>query len=136
MAGSCLMIEAILSFRDGLEYTNAKGAGQQCFVKFFKSFRAFDNLVGHEGAFYSNIRCGILHQAETYGNWLISRKTADPLFDPARKTLNADKFFQSVVDAFTGYCDELTASKCTDAVWTNAMTKVRSICDHCRTGLR
>tara|TARA_R110000868_G_scaffold8606_9_gene44331 strand:+ start:2126 stop:2452 length:327 start_codon:yes stop_codon:yes gene_type:complete len=68
MAISCLMIETLESFKQGLKDTNGKGR------KMFKDF--FDteaiNFPGFKDIsldFYSSIRCGILHQAETTNAW-------------------------------------------------------------------
>src|SRR5580693_3705542 len=66
MAAACLMIEALQSFREGREYTIKRGAGEKCFAKFFSENEAFEPLRPYSSNFYSKIRCGILHQAETY----------------------------------------------------------------------
>jgi hypothetical protein len=131
MAISCLMIEAFQSFREGLEYTRATGAGQKCFSKFFSEIAAFSSLKPFAGDFYSNIRCGILHQAETYGNWRVIRRKGSPLFDVSRKAINADCFFEELVKSFENYCHELEAADWSSALWVAAKRKLKAICDHC-----
>jgi hypothetical protein len=71
MAVSCLMIESLESFCRGWE--NSNGKSELAFCHFFDSQRQFDRFRGHSAEFYRNVRCGILHQAETTGGWRITR---------------------------------------------------------------
>jgi hypothetical protein len=63
MAISCLMIEALESFRRG--WTKSNGKSEVAFCYFFNTNDGFKELRGHCEQFYKNVRCGILHQAET-----------------------------------------------------------------------
>ena len=131
MAVSCLMIEAFQSFREGLEFTRATGAGKQRFVNFFTDYEAFKALRPVSEDFYYKIRCGILHQAETYGNWLIVRRPGSPLFNPTRPAINADAFFEELKKYFHDYCHGLENSDWNSPPWKAARKKLKFICDHC-----
>jgi hypothetical protein len=73
MAGACLTIEALESFRQGWSRTDKNGRSPETFRLFFDSFDSFKPFRGLD--FYKHVRCGILHQAETTGGWKISRST-------------------------------------------------------------
>jgi len=103
MGVACLLIEALQSFREGREYTKEKGAGQQCFVNFFSQNAEFEPFKPLAAKFYSGIRCGILHQAETYVGWRINRKKDLPILDPKTKSINANKFMKALDDALSKY---------------------------------
>ena len=64
MAATSLMIETFQSFKEGKKDTNQRGMGETSFANFFKEHkREFPGINGSK--FYKNIRCGILHQAQT-----------------------------------------------------------------------
>jgi hypothetical protein len=63
MAISCLMIEAFISLQKGWKTTDGKG--ELAVSLFFEGSDHFREFRGHGKAFYKNVRCGILHQAET-----------------------------------------------------------------------
>lgn len=132
MAASCLLIEAYQSFREGREYTRESGAGKGCFKKFFKDNQAFSQLLPFSKDFYSNIRCGILHQAETYENWLIIRQLHTPLFDPQSKSINADLFLDELAKCLLGYFRHLAKADWNDPLWICAKFKLEKICEHCK----
>ena len=92
MAAGCLLIESLQAFRDRKEYT-MRGTDTGTFRKFFSENQAFSELVPVSRKFYKNIRCGVLHQAETYGNWLVIRERGEPLLNSERNAINADIFF-------------------------------------------
>jgi hypothetical protein len=85
MAVSCLLIETLQSFLEG--WDDSDGKSKTAFDDFFRLnadlFPNFKNsfpMVPHPkkpgkniGAFYLHIRCGILHQAETTGDYSIVR---------------------------------------------------------------
>jgi len=71
MAICCLMIEALESFWRG--WDNSRNQSELAFCSFFDrnhNLRVFDGYVTD---FYKNVRCGILHQAETMNGWHIRR---------------------------------------------------------------
>jgi hypothetical protein len=67
MAVSCLMIEALECFRQGWIDTKERGKGAQAFRLFFDTAEPLKEFRGYAPAFYTHVRCGILHQAETTG---------------------------------------------------------------------
>ena len=69
MAIDCLLVETIQSFYEGV--TNSHGQSQQLFKNFLTQRTNFKNSFKTQveaGDFYINFRCGILHQAQTFGN--------------------------------------------------------------------
>jgi hypothetical protein len=132
MAAACLVIEAFQSFRGGYEYTRKKGAGEKCFAKFFTDNEAFCSLRPFSSDFYSNIRCGIFHQAETYGNWLIWHKKGSPLFFLDKKAINADVFLEELAKIIQQYRSELETADWNNKLWVRAKRKLTTICQHCK----
>jgi len=76
MTISCLMIEAVAGFQYGWLHTDGKS--QRAFRRFFRDTVRFKDFAGDKIGFYVNIRCGILHQAESTGGWRILRKRPAP----------------------------------------------------------
>lgn len=69
MAIDCLLVETIQSFYEGV--TNSHGQSQQLFKNFLtqrQNFKDFFKTQAEAGDFYINFRCGILHQAQTFGD--------------------------------------------------------------------
>lgn len=90
MAVACLLIETLQAFHEGKN--NTKQGSKEAFHCFFtrvKSLKVFSDDAKN-GWFYTNIRCGILHQGETRGGWRIRR--GGKLLDESSKTINANKF--------------------------------------------
>jgi hypothetical protein len=125
MASGCLLIETLESFYNGWETT--EGTGDKTFKSFFqktKSLKIFENMK-----FYTHIRCGILHQAETTGGYEISRK--GPLFDNKNRVINATKFIEELKCCLGNYRDELKKSEWHSEIWDNFRRKMRSIIRDC-----
>jgi hypothetical protein len=128
VATCCLLVEALESFYSG--WPDTSGKSQLAFCQFFQRFPRFTPIYGHSPAFYRHIRCGILHQAETTGGWLIRR--TGTMFDPAAKTLDPNLFHQALVDCLNDYCSTLRTSDWHHSeVWQNFRDKMKSICDNC-----
>ena len=72
MAVACLLVESVESFRQGWENSDRRSEAAFCY--FFDEQPAFAAFRGYYAQFYRNVRCGILHQAETTGSWKITRK--------------------------------------------------------------
>jgi hypothetical protein len=134
MASACLLIEALQSFREGREYTKERGAGEACFRKFFTEIDGFQPFAPHAHDFYVNVRCGILHQAETYQGWGIRRDKGGPLFDPKSKVINANSFLNALSRSLEQYCDGLRSANGNSLQWKAAKTKLAFICNHCAAG--
>jgi hypothetical protein len=112
MALSCLMIETLESFYQGLGST--LGKSKECFELFFARQRRFKSIqdAGLAVSFYLDVRCGILHLGETKGGWTISRKGA--LFDQDTMNLNATAFHRQVALALKDYCAQLSSPSAGD----------------------
>jgi len=130
MAVSCLMIEALESFRQG--WAESKGdKSRSAFCYFFDSNDLFKDFRGHAQPLYKHVRCGILHQGETTGGWRIRR--SGPLFDPESKKINATVFLKRLSRYLKNYCDALKSADWDDEVWMNLRKKMKAICDNCKT---
>jgi hypothetical protein len=138
MATSCLLIETLQSFYEGLENTNR--CSQKSFIKFFERekdlfpkyaecFPKFADTKAKKENFYSNIRCSILHQAETTGGYSILRDKS-PLFDENEKTINANKFVDVMICCINKYINNLHAEPIGSYPWNMAIKKVTHICDN------
>lgn len=129
MAVACLMIETLESFRQGKKDT--KGKSEKMFKDFFATeeqlFPGFHDIASN---FYSSIRCGILHQAESTNAWRILRK--DDLLDKTNRTINATKFIKALEKSLNNYVDKLKTSKFNSTIWKNALRKIENICDNCK----
>lgn len=90
LASYCLLIETLEGFYRGWE----KSKNELAFHKFFSRDSNFSEFAIDDlpTIFYRNIRCGILHQGETCGGWLITRKRGDPLLGRNPYTINATRF--------------------------------------------
>ena len=135
MAVSCLMIETLESFRQGKKDTKDRGAGLQMFKYFFeteqKLFPEFKDIYVD---FYYNIRCGILHQAETTNAWRILRR--DVLIDKTNKTINSNKFVASLEKSLDNYVEDLKSNDFKSQIWKNALLKLDDICENCKVSLK
>lgn len=132
MAISCLMIESLESFIQGWENSNSKSEAAFCY--FFDTHPQFSSFRGHFAKFYKNVRCGILHQAETTGGWKITRKKGTPLFDDASAslTINATIFLENLVAVLDGFRDNLKTAEWNSAEWKNVRKKMKALCDNCQ----
>jgi hypothetical protein len=130
MAVCCLMIETLESFKQGLKDTKAQG-GKKMFKEFFKGEKSnFPDFESIYEEFYSNIRCGILHQAETTNGWRILR--AGMILDKTNKTINAEIFVKALEKSLLDYKTVLDNSTFTEVIWQNAVQKIQYICENCK----
>lgn len=102
LTAQCAIIESLASFRTGEIYNLDKKAGspnyeyngsKKMFVSFLESapifennfwqFDAKKNKVPHKDfdatTFYKSVRCGLMHEARTKGNWFINTDRKDPM---------------------------------------------------------
>ena len=79
--------------------------------------------------FYRDIRCGILHQAETTNGWRIRQDGC--LFNQNEKIINAYQFRKELKHALTIYCEELKTSKWNDKVWCDLRRKMCEVIKNC-----
>lgn len=129
MAASCLMIEALETFRQGWESSNR--LSKEAFCLFFDASEPFKDFREHAQTFYTHVRCGILHQAETTGGWRIRRD--GPLLDVKNFTINANLFLFALRQELNDYCDMLKAADWEGTEWKNARRKLNAIVENCRT---
>jgi hypothetical protein len=128
IANCCLMIEALESFHNGWSDTEGRSS-QLAFCNFFDRVRLFSDFHGHSYKFYKNVRCGILHQAETTGGWKIRRD--GNLFDYDKLIINATKFFCLLQDYLEQYRKDLESSNLKSEVWKNLRKKMEAIIKNC-----
>lgn len=122
MAVSCLMIEALESFRRGWKDTHHRS--ELAFSSFFSHWDNFVEFRAISGAFYRHVRCGILHQAETTGGWRIVRT------GPIRvdTTVNATKFVTSLRHVLRSYAFSLKREDWESETWRLFRRKMEAIC--------
>ena len=109
MALECLLIETFAQFLKGLDDTH--GVSKKEYIDFLiNSLNCFPSKAAAE-SFYSCIRCGILHQAQT-------KKNSGLTFGEAYAIEYCDNFLMVSVDTFTNelrnffrwYCQQLKNS--------------------------
>lgn len=127
MAISCLMVEALHSFKKGWKRTD--GNGGKAFEEFFSSSNHLKMFIGIGEEFYSNVRNGLLHQAETYGGWKITRRGV--LLDKNNKTVNATKFLKAIDLELQKYTNDLRSEPYESDIWKKAIKKIDHICRNC-----
>lgn len=127
MAIGCLMLEAIESFRQG--WPDTKDKSKAAFCSFFDGHNEFAEFRGHSERFWKDVRCGILHQAETRGGWLIGRSGV--LFDATKRSVNATEFLRRLGKVLKAYCLELERADWESDVWKACRKKMKAICDAC-----
>jgi hypothetical protein len=148
MAACCLLIETLESFYNGWEDNHIgmprKDVAASCrptksmisrsevaFCYFFQRETAFAPFRPHATAFYKHIRCGILHQGETTGGWLITRRADRPLFSEPGPTINANEFFAAMRASVRTYCKTLIESSWNDDIWINFRKKMAAVVKNC-----
>jgi len=131
MALCCLMIESLECFHQGLCDTKKKGEGVRVFGDFFKRNSEFHIFQPIHDDFYYNVRCGILHQAETLNGWKI-RRDCEVLFDSSSKTIDANKFQSSLKRALQEYKTQLKESNWDSEIWNKFRNKMDCIIKNCK----
>lgn len=111
LAIDCLVIETLQAFIEGLEDTD--GISRATFRKFLTTRRGFatDFTEALANTFYSDFRCGILHQAEIGGEGKVW--TVGPLIKVNGNaiTVNRNLFHETLKTEFNGYLAELQDTK-------------------------
>jgi len=143
MANCCLLIETYASFREK-SFTDTTGKSERCFGWFFLTEKRFVDFsknglsvndyinklgrLNNKGVprdFYINVRCGILHNAETRNGWKILRK--DAFYDANTKTINAVKFMNRLKGTLKDYKKELDDSNVGTDIWNSFVDRVNDI---------
>ncbi|NGM74732.1 hypothetical protein [Sphingobacterium sp. SGL-16] len=114
IALDCLIIETLQQFYNGQKETS--GHHSIAFHNFFQKsndFRAFFTSKRKSYIFYSHIRCGILHQAQTKKKSLIHIRK-EPILAWANNNdieegilIQRHLFHQEILSVFSNYCNEL-----------------------------
>ncbi len=128
MANCCLLIETLQSFKNGWGDSNQKS--QQAFRQFFSTESNFSMFKEKSQEFYTNVRCGILHQGETTGGWTVNR-IGKNIFDSKKLVVDSVSFAKELEQSLKNYSDNLKASKWDDAPWDNLRIKMRKIISNC-----
>jgi hypothetical protein len=127
LAIACLMVETLEAFYQGRE--NTRNKSKQMFLDFFKRWEEFRDFRPIAENFYYDVRCGILHQAETRNGWVIER--VGKLYDPAHKAINAAAFLKSLASCLDQYSTDLETADWDSILWVNFRKKMKTICDNC-----
>jgi hypothetical protein len=112
VAIDCLLIETMVQFQNGLKETPPRKS-VDAFHSFFQlsgSFSLFFHTRDKSRIFYEQIRCGLLHQAQTQSRSTIHVKKGAPVLDwinPADLAqglrVHRDKFHEEIVRVFDNY---------------------------------
>jgi hypothetical protein len=146
---ACLSVESLIAFTKGL--IRVPNCGEE-FTAFFESNAAFAYLLkafpafkyGKNGKekkgnkFYSLIRCGLLHQAETSESWrLLLGHIGGPMVTNTvgMPCIYAKPIFAGVGNAIRSYCENLATNTefTTDrkSEWGKALRKLDAIAEGC-----
>lgn len=126
MTNCCLLIEAFSTFLQGQNQT--KMNGKDTFKLLFKKAQDYNNplkVFAEEETFYKNVRCGLLHQGETYGKFRIRRDTQ--LFDSVNKIINAKLFCDALKQFLIEYKNELSNADWKSDIWNKSRIKLKHI---------
>lgn len=99
MANACLSIEAFMKILNPIKSINQSNVSltdKGLFINFFRQFELFNQFKNLGAEFYSDVRCGILHNGETNGLWKINRKLDSPMLEDYN--INANKFIKCLKD--------------------------------------
>lgn len=124
MAVSCLMIEALESFRRG--WKDSKNKSELAFCSFFSRWDEFIEFRPVSEGFYKHVRCGILHQAETTGGWRIVR--SGPIFNGS--TVNASRFVKALRSVLKQYASSLSTEDWESEIWQAFRKKMDAVCQN------
>jgi len=122
------MIETLESFWRG--WDSSKNQSELAFCSFFDRSSNLKDFKGYATDFYKNVRCGILHQAETLNGWHIRRD--GQLFNSRTKTINATLFHDEMEECLRHYCLTLEQAEWNSIVWVNLRKKMKAITSHCK----
>lgn len=139
VAIQCSLIEFLESTLQGKSYRYARkgqklraheySSSSTMFVSFLINRPPFSNLFNVKAAraFYSAVRCGLLHEASTKNGWRI-RATASngQVADLANKILYRDDFNNALLQFVASYCNQVQQSRELQAAF---IRKFNSLCN-------
>lgn len=122
MAINCLLIETLQQFYDGLD--NFEGKSRKKFKEFLANSQYFNGKDSGQfrqsfnktkaGTFYSNVRCGILHQAQTKGNTVLTYYNnclIDDVSTPGVTKYDVKLFTEALIAEYEQYILVLRSNK-------------------------
>lgn len=123
----CAVVETMGAFQEGL--TKTDGKSKDTFAKFLSTSPGFQKhfTLARAKKFYTDFRCGILHQAETGGEskvWSIGELIQD---DAGRLTVNRTKFHEQLKADIDSYIVALRDPK-NSKLGSNFRKKMAFIC--------
>ncbi len=147
MASCSLLIETYISFTVE-ELLDTKNKSEKCFGYFFtteKRFKEFsiggllaDDYINNKEfkgkgipkQFYSNVRCGILHNGETRKKWII-RRDSEKLLEITKdyKLINATKFLKEMKEVLIKYRQKLENSEVDSELWVTSIRRLKFLID-------
>lgn len=129
LAIDCLLAETIQQFMDGV--TNGHGQSQKMVKKFLKGPRFQPDFDAEaRKAFYLDIRCGLLHQAEAKRMWLIRRKQPTLLqkvADGQGYIVDVERFHAGLQGSLNDYL-KLLSEPTSSLLRSNLWKKMNHIC--------
>lgn len=133
MAICCLIIETLECFYLGLPDTKKAGEGARVFKSFFdRSKDDFPGFFEKSQDFYENVRCGLLHQAETMNGWFLKRSGQIIVVSEKTKFINGKLFFESTKKSIKKYISNLEESNFSDDIWKKAFDKLKQVVENCK----
>jgi hypothetical protein len=100
---------------DPKNHEYGRGESKNLFVEFLKTNEPFKNMFSQDGQaedFYSNVRCGLLHEAQTRAGWRIRVcPSASMAIDTFKKVVYRDKM-QAAFDQFLEWYKSELAQNC------------------------
>lgn len=126
----CMLAEAIQQFTEGI--TDGRGMSEAMIKRFLEGspFQP-DFDANARKAFYTDIRCGLLHQAEAKEMWLIRRNQPRMLQKVAGGQgyiIDVKRFHSAVRDSLDGYL-ELIRNPSRSDLRMNLWNKMNHICN-------
>lgn len=108
MALECLLVETLAQFKYGFQ--NTKNVSEETYVHFLMHDLSCCACISHARQFYSRIRCGILHQAQTKdrGGLNCQMTLSYPVYKHnSFLMVSIPAFMEKMNEYFESYCDDL-----------------------------
>lgn len=129
LAIDCLLAETIQQFRDGV--TNGRGRSEEMITRFLEGEQFQPDFdAAARKAFYQDIRCGLLHQAEAKRMWLIRRKQPALLQKAAGDQgyiVDVERFHARLQRSLNAYLQSITEPT-SSPLRSNLWKKMNQIC--------
>ncbi|MDK4724935.1 hypothetical protein [Rhizobium phaseoli] len=115
----CSLLEFLASLRVGWNYSHGAdwgdnfeyGDSKRLFLDFLRRNTPFSSFIPTKAKatiFYRDIRCGLVHEAQTKDGWVVKGGTSRyPLVDFDNKIVNRDAMGDAIDDYLANYCQAL-----------------------------